>query len=93
MLRTQIDHFGNALTFVLLGHLPVAQHFFCAVHLMLVLLETLGVVRGDTFHLGLEARVVLRLAGFEVLQLLLLAGFVGIQGLLAPVRVLQQLLR
>jgi hypothetical protein len=54
LLRALFDDFGNPLALVLLQHLPVAERFFFSRNLVTVLLDPLGVTRGDAVHLGLN---------------------------------------
>src|SRR5580765_1038624 len=72
LLGAQFDHFGDALHFVLLCHLPVPQGFFLTGDQLVILLQALGVVGGDALHLGLNAGVFLGLASLEFFQLFLL---------------------
>ena len=64
---------------------------FSADDLVVVLLDALGVVSGDAVHFRLDLGVLLGFAGLEFFELFLLAGFVGVEGLLAVSGVLEQI--
>ena len=90
MSSAELDHFVNPLALVLLGHLPVVEGFFLLRDLILILLKTLCIVGRQVIQFSLDLRILLRLMCFELFSLLALTLFIRIQGLLAPARVLQQ---
>ena len=85
----QVDHFGNPLG-VLLCICQLRELLLR--HLVVVMLDALGVVRGDALNLRLNLGVFLGLARLEFRKLLLLAGFIRTEGLLSPGRVLEQII-
>jgi hypothetical protein len=76
LLAAEVDDLRDALTFLLHGHLPVTQSVSFFRDLIGIGLNALGVMGADFFHLFLEAAVLTRFPGFEILQLLALCGLV-----------------